>query len=384
MKKKSLIIVKWMAAMMLLVSVMPMTRTVSGQIVADPDLVSEWHFDEGEGDITYDSSGNDFNGNIVNPKWIQGISGSALNLTEDTYVTFDQSPMNSHYMSVEFWIKDDGVISHTNHIFARECSGGLAYGCFIYPNHGSDGNLLMCTKYPDAYWPWFAVSYTPDSTWKFYTITFEHGPSHFPLPPGTLGWTPYRQFDLRVYMNGEEVPIVTGDVGITTLDSVAPFIIGRNRNLFSPLGASLDEFKIYNRVLTADEAREHYEAYMKLEVDIDIKPGSDPNSINLCSNGVVPIAILGSDTFNVLEVNIENLRFAEAALKVVGVKDPHTLCKYEDVNDDSIDDLVCHFVTADIAGIDGESTLATVNGELLDGTPIEGNGSIKIVKDTCN
>ena len=123
------------------------------------------------------------------------------------------------------------------------------------------------------------------------------------------------------------------------------------------------------------------------QVSIDIKPGSDPNSINLCSNGAVPIAILGSDTFYVSEVNTETLRFAEAAIKVVGKKDPHTLCSYEDVNGDTIEDLVCHYVTADIAGIDGESTSATVNGELLPefgGTPFEGSDSVNIVKDTCN
>ncbi|MGB5177882.1 MAG: hypothetical protein WBP44_04035, partial [Gammaproteobacteria bacterium] len=115
-----------------------------------------------------------------------------------------------------------------------------------------------------------------------------------------------------------------------------------------------------------------------------IKPGSDMNSINLCSNGAVPVAILGSDTFNVSGVNTDTLRFAEAAVKVVGKKDPHTLCSYEDVSGDYIDDLVCHYVTTDIAGIDGESSTATVNGELLDGTPIQGTDSVNIVKDTCN
>ena len=42
------------------------------------------------------------------------------------------------------------------------------------------------------------------------------------------------------------------------------------------------------------------------------------------------------------------------------------------------------FVTMDIAGIDGESTTATVNGELLDGTTFEGMDGVNIVKDTCN
>lgn len=126
---------------------------------------------------------------------------------------------------------------------------------------------------------------------------------------------------------------------------------------------------------------------VNIEVEVDIKPGSDPNSINLCSNGAVPIAILGSDTFDVFEVNTETLRFAEASVKVVGKKDPHTLCSYEDVNGDSFDDLVCHFVTSDIAALDGDSTFATVNGELFEefgGTAIQGTDNVNIVKDMCN
>ena len=33
--------------------------------------------------------------------------------------------------------------------------------------------------------------------------------------------------------------------------------------------------------------------------DIDIKPGSNPNSINLGANGVVPVALLGTTDFSV-------------------------------------------------------------------------------------
>ena len=68
----------------------------------------------------------------------------------------------------------------------------------------------------------------------------------------------------------------------------------------------------------------------------------------------------------------------------MGKKDQNELCSYEDVNGDAFDDLVCHYVTTDIAAIDGESTSATVNGELIDGTPFQGTDSVNIVKDTCS
>jgi hypothetical protein len=121
-----------------------------------------------------------------------------------------------------------------------------------------------------------------------------------------------------------------------------------------------------------------------LEVAVDIKPGTNPNSINLCSNGAVPVAILGSATFAVVDVVTDSLRFAEAAVKVVGKKDPRTLCSYEDFNGDSFVDLICNYVTADLAAVDGESTSATVKGELVDGTSFEGTDSVNIVKYRCN
>ena len=118
-------------------------------------------------------------------------------------------------------------------------------------------------------------------------------------------------------------------------------------------------------------------------VGIDIKPGSDPNSINLCSNGVVPIAVLGSATLDVTTIKTSSLRFAEAAVKVVGKKSEE-LCGLSDVNGDGHTDLVCKFVTSDIAAVNGQSSTASVNGELQNGTAIVGSDTINVVKDTCN
>ena len=39
------------------------------------------------------------------------------------------------------------------------------------------------------------------------------------------------------------------------------------------------------------------------KVTIDIKPGSDPNSINLGSAGVIPVAILSSEAFDATTVD---------------------------------------------------------------------------------
>jgi hypothetical protein len=119
-------------------------------------------------------------------------------------------------------------------------------------------------------------------------------------------------------------------------------------------------------------------------VGVDIKPGSDTNSINLCSNGGVPVAILGSDVFYVSDIYTDSLRFSGAEVKVVGKKDPRSLCSFEDVNNDGYNDLVCHFVTMDIGSIDGSSTEARLVGTLYDTSKFEGSDTVNIVKDSCN
>ena len=71
-----------------------------------------------------------------------------------------------------------------------------------------------------------------------------------------------------------------------------------------------------------------------IAVQIDIKPGSDPNCFNLNGNGVIPVAILGSADFDATEVD---------------------------------------------AGFEPGATTGALTGDLLDGTPFEGSDTICIV-----
>jgi hypothetical protein len=106
-----------------------------------------------------------------------------------------------------------------------------------------------------------------------------------------------------------------------------------------------------------------------IQVPIDIKPGIDPNSINLKSNGVVPVAILSTIAFEATAVDPDTVLFADA----FPVK-----WTMEDVNQDGEMDLLLHFRTQDL-NLTQDSTEATLTGETLDGTPIEGTDSVNIV-----
>ncbi len=110
-------------------------------------------------------------------------------------------------------------------------------------------------------------------------------------------------------------------------------------------------------------------------VVIDIKPGSDTNCFNVDGNGVIPVAILGSDTFDVSQIDTLTLLFAGLETRVRGKKGP--LCSIQEVNGDAFPDLVCQFEDDASAWSTG-ATEAELTGNLLDGTPFQGTDSICI------
>jgi hypothetical protein len=108
-----------------------------------------------------------------------------------------------------------------------------------------------------------------------------------------------------------------------------------------------------------------------LTVNVSVKPGNDVNPINPKSRGVIPVAILGSDTFDVADVDASTLAFGPAGAPFAHRNGPHP----KDANDDGIPDLLAHFLTGE-AGIASGDEEACVTGELLDGTPFEGCDAI--------
>lgn len=109
-------------------------------------------------------------------------------------------------------------------------------------------------------------------------------------------------------------------------------------------------------------------------VDIDIKPGGFPNSINLGSNGSIPVAILSTATFNAPSlVNRATLTFGRTG-------DEHSLLRssIEDVNKDGRPDVVCLFDTQ-LAAFQPGDTVGVLKGLTNTGQPIRGTDSIRIV-----
>ena len=115
---------------------------------------------------------------------------------------------------------------------------------------------------------------------------------------------------------------------------------------------------------------------MYLYVGIDIKPGSYPNCFNKNGHGVIPVAILGSDVFEVTDIDQNSLSFGGLEVRVKG--NNRRSCGLEDTNSDGFDDLVCHFEDNPDSWSPGSGS-AELCGVLQDGTSIIGRDSICIV-----
>jgi hypothetical protein len=108
-----------------------------------------------------------------------------------------------------------------------------------------------------------------------------------------------------------------------------------------------------------------------LDVTIAIEPGKLPNSINLRSQGVIPVAVLTDDSFDTALVRSNSVAFA-GALPLRSAT--------ADVDKDGDVDLVLHFAMQETS-ISAGDTEACLQGKTVSGDQFEGCDSIRTVPD---
>jgi len=131
-------------------------------------------------------------------------------------------------------------------------------------------------------------------------------------------------------------------------------------------------------------------AQATMSLAVDIKPGSCPNPLNVKSNGLLPVAVLGTEELDVTTIDVASVRLAGVAAVRSGFEDvagpvpDDGPCACSTEGADGYTDLTLKFKTWEIAEAIGPVTKGdtlglTLTGTLTDGTPAEGSDCIVIV-----
>jgi hypothetical protein len=143
-----------------------------------------------------------------------------------------------------------------------------------------------------------------------------------------------------------------------------------------------------------DYPRFIWQALPELPVSIDIKPGECPNPLNVKGKGVLAVAILGTEDFDVFTIDTASIRLAGVAPVRSSYEDVSTpvpdgadACECTTADPDGHLDLTLKFNVQDIVAAlgqvnDGDVLELTLTGTLADafgGTPIEGTDCVVII-----
>jgi hypothetical protein len=115
-----------------------------------------------------------------------------------------------------------------------------------------------------------------------------------------------------------------------------------------------------------------------MQVSIDIKPGQRGIArINPKSRHEIPVALLSSADFDIRNVDLKSLTFGRTGDEPSLDKCYKRLIR---VNRDRRRDLVCQFENH-LAGFETTDEEGVLKGTMLDGTPFEGRGMLKVIAE---
>lgn len=206
----------------------------------DENLIAYWSMDEGSGTTITDVSANSNNGTIVGATFATGVSGKCLDFNGTTdYVNCGDNNSLEDFtkLSISCWAYFDDLSDET--IFSlvqkgNEATNGLYW--VFYDN--SDGKKRLTFEGGNATnRDTLNYTWTPTAnTWYNITVTFDEG-------------------DVVLYINGENKASKTFGNSITDIATTDVYdcLIGSYRTSGYFMNGKIDEVRIYNTALTAEQ-----------------------------------------------------------------------------------------------------------------------------------
>ncbi len=207
-------------------------------LAEEKGLAGYWKFDETKGDIAKDSSGKNNHGKIQGSAWIKGKIGNALTFDGiDDYVNCgnNESLNITDAITIEVWVKTPTPMKDWQTIV-----GGNGYSQLLRFN-STIGRIEFYTWNSDN------ITKRAVSTTVCSPDTWYHVAGTYDKDAGSN--------NLKLYING-----ILEDEETQTL-SLKPMTsreIGRDSNHLY-FNGTIDEVRIYDRALTAEEIKNHYE-----------------------------------------------------------------------------------------------------------------------------
>jgi len=259
---------------------------------ADEGLVAEWHFDEGSGSVLADSSGNGNDGVIYGATWVEGKYGGALRFDGvDDYVDVPHSPSLdiTDTITIELWVEPTSTPSKYQNIISKGDpplhSKQAPWQLTINNKNNLDAYRLKNDNYEAEY----NICDLSLNSWTMVTVTFDRGVRK-----------------IKVYKDGEFIKewdktsaIYSDDVDVTIGAQTYNGVICDGFNF----NGAIDEVRIYNSALTADEIESHYEGK---QTALSLTKSASPHSIKQGQTTTVTLTVKNTGTTEITDIEVSD------------------------------------------------------------------------------
>ena len=211
--------------------------------VSDAALVGWWRFNDGSGAVAKDSSGKGYDGTVINPDWVQGQYGGALNFTGTNYVDVPAASWSTirTQATVCFWAYGNPT---------AQPQANFIFGAFSDPANNDARKM-------SAHVPWSdGTVYFDTGGPSFDRISKAGDPAQY---EGTWTfWTFLKNADTgaqQIYINGQ---LWHSGTGMTkTMEGVTKFTIGTKPSLAEGwYQGMIDDFRLYDEALSVEQIQQ--------------------------------------------------------------------------------------------------------------------------------